>query len=178
MEEWRCVASLGNLYEVSNYGRVKSTGGTVNCGLGRMRNYKPRILCLQVNSKGYPCLRLKGKTYLIHRLVAEAFIENPFNYPAVNHKDENRQNNRADNLEWCTYKYNSNYGTIKEKLLAASKRKPVIQIFKDGTKKQWGSAREVEKALGYSHTNIARCCKNVYDTAYGCKWQYVGEVTA
>ena len=172
MEEWRSIPGLDASYEVSNYGRVRSVGGVVSCGLGRMRGYKSRILTPQVNNKGYLRICMCGKYWLIHKLVAQAFVPNPDNYPIVNHKDENRQNNCADNLEWCTYKYNSNYGTIKNKISEKMKKKPIIQIYKNGTTKIWHSLREIERVLGYSHANIAQCCKHKYDTAYGCKWEY------
>lgn len=57
----------------------------------------------------------RGRKKKIHRLVAEAFIPNPDNLPSINHKDENRTNNRADNLEWCTVAYNSTYGTVSQR---------------------------------------------------------------
>ena len=63
------------------------------------------------------CINGVGHKKTIHRLVAEAFIPNPNNYPCINHKDENKENNNANNLEWCTYKYNSNYGTCRERTL-------------------------------------------------------------
>lgn len=76
-------------------------------------------------SRGYPVVNLQMKTKYIHRLVAETFIPNPDNLPVVNHKDENKLNSSVDNLEWCTYKYNNNYGTCKErrKETIASKQK-------------------------------------------------------
>lgn len=73
-----------------------------------------------VSKQGYPRITVKvngkRKNVSIHRLVAETFIPNPNNYPIINHKDENKQNNNVDNLEWCTYKYNNDYGTRKNKV--------------------------------------------------------------
>lgn len=75
---------------------------------------KPNLM-----SNGYKTVELfnkdKSKRLLIHRLVAEAFIENPLNLPFINHKDENKGNNDVENLEWCTAKYNQNYGSCLEK---------------------------------------------------------------
>lgn len=95
------------LYQVSNLGRVK--------GLKNKHILKQRL-----KNNGYCVLTLckenKPKTYLVHRLVAEAFIPNPNNYPQVNHKDEDKTNNCVDNLEWCTKEYNMNYGTLIERM--------------------------------------------------------------
>ena len=95
-------------YQVSNYGQV--------------RNSKTgRLLKLQLNEKGYlrVALRIDGKTkwYRVSRLVASLFIPNPDNLPEVNHKDENKLNNRADNLEWCNRIYNVHYGTGLERMM-------------------------------------------------------------
>lgn len=82
-----------------------------------------------VNPQGYPMVNLQSNKKHIHRLVAEAFIPNPDNLPVVNHKDENKLNSSVDNLEWCTYKYNANYGTAKErarKTKTTKQRKPKI----------------------------------------------------
>ena len=103
-EEWRQIAEYEGLYEVSNLGRVKSTGWYVN---GVKRRYaRPRLRVLGVSTVGYPKVELAKdgaiKTLAIHRLVAMAFIPNPLGLPVVHHKDENRTNNRADNLEWVT----------------------------------------------------------------------------
>lgn len=107
----------------------------------------------------------------IHRLVAEAFIPNPLNLPEVNHKNENKSDNFVDNLEWCTSKYNSNYGT---KLLRCSKTrgKPVKCI---ETKMIYHSAREAERQTGIDNTQIIGVCKNKYGykTAGGYTWVYV-----
>lgn len=99
-EIWKDIPNYEGLYQISNLGRVKSIKNNII--------KKPSIL-----KKGYlnMCLRKNGKAkyILIHRLVALAYIPNPNNFPCVNHKDCNPQNNRVDNLEWITYKENNNY---------------------------------------------------------------------
>ena len=108
MEEiWKEV-KIDNIsrYEISSYGNVRLKNG--------------KSMSCKTQSNGYISIDLSDdfhnrKGYLVHRLVALTFIPNPNNYPIVNHKDENPRNNRVDNLEWCTPKYNSNYGNIKEK---------------------------------------------------------------
>ena len=86
-----------------------------------------KLLKQSVNSFGYKQINLykdgKMKRYLVHRLVAIAFIPNPNNLPVVNHKDECKSNNNVNNLEWCTYEYNNNYGTKKERLSESKKGK-------------------------------------------------------
>lgn len=79
------------------------------------------------DSQGYLVVNLQGEQKKIHRLVAEAFIPNPDNLPVVNHKDENKSNPSVDNLEWCTYKYNNNYGTCKERRKETIARKRKIK---------------------------------------------------
>lgn len=110
-EIWKSVKGWEDLYEVSNFGNIRSL------------HYKnPYLMKPILDNKGY--LRVsfveknskRYKRFAVHRLVAEAFISNPNNLPQVNHKDENKQNNCVDNLEWCTNKYNCNYGKYKDKV--------------------------------------------------------------
>ena len=107
IEIWKDVPGYEGLYQVSNYGRVLS--------LYRYRKKSQNILKTFTRKTGYIAVTLqkngKRETKLVHQLVALCFIDNPNNYPIINHKDENPSNNRVDNLEWCTHKYNSNYGT-------------------------------------------------------------------
>ena len=111
-EEWRDIEGWEGLYQISNLGRVYSCAN---------RNYKK----LTIRKTGYVVVSLicrsknMRKQYKVHRLVAQAFIPNPNNLPCINHKDENKENNRVDNLEWCTNKYNSNYGHCREKISKA-----------------------------------------------------------
>ena len=122
-EVWKDVVGYEGLYQVSNEGRVKKLAHTIydtgKGGTKRVRHYPAKILKLILNAQGYYTVGLsinkKGKTHLVSRLVAQAFIPNPDNLPCVNHKDENSQNNYVDNLEWCTRAYNNQYGTIRER---------------------------------------------------------------
>ena len=119
IEVWKDIDGFEGLYQVSNYGRVKSLERTVTYSSGNVHWYPERVLVPVDAGNGYLRVSLsinnKYKSHLIHRLVAKAFVENPDNLPCVNHKDENQSNNHIDNLEWCSYKYNSNYGTAVER---------------------------------------------------------------
>ena len=120
VEIWKSIENFP-YYEVSNFGNVRSVDRVFTDTLGRKVNRKGKLLKCDTNGR-YKLVRLynisQGKdiALLVHRLVAQAFIPNPNNLPCVNHKDENPGNNDFRNLEWCTYKYNSNYGTIKQRL--------------------------------------------------------------
>ena len=110
-EIWRPVVGYEGLYEVSNTGRVRSLDKYDSMN----RFLRGRILRLFTDGLGYLRAQLysnsKRKSFLVHRLVAQAFILNPDNLPQVNHRDENPSNDNVDNLEWCDGKYNVNYGT-------------------------------------------------------------------
>ena len=113
IEEWRPIEGYEGLYEVSSYGKDRS--------LDRFyyRLHKGKVLSPTKDRYGYLTVTLncngKSKTIKIHRLVAQAFLPNPDNLPQVNHKDEDKTNNNVDNLEWCTAKYNVNFGTRQER---------------------------------------------------------------
>ena len=119
MEEWRSIPGYEGLYEVSSYGRVKSLEISYTRKNGIMDHKPEIILSPKNNGTGYFMVCLyKNKThkyYLIHRLVALTFLPNPDNLPCVNHKDEDKTNNKVDNLEWCDHKYNSNYNGVLKK---------------------------------------------------------------
>lgn len=125
------------------------------------------------------------KKYRIHRLVAQAFIPNNDHLPVVNHIDENKLNNRVDNLEWCTnkeniHKYLKNHGKFsnkkKEKNKEYHKPRAILQINKDGSIiKQWNSMMDIERALGIKSGNVSNCCNNIKKTAGGYIWKYANE---
>ena len=118
------------------------------------------------------CINGIPKAYYIHRLVAQTFIPNPKNYPQVNHKDENSFNNNVNNLEWCTEKYNCNYGTRIERF-STKIRKAVDMFTKDGLYvKSYISIADADRKTGIRFTNISACCRGKVKNAGGYVWKF------
>ena len=123
-EIWKPVVGLEDRYMISSLGMVKSLAYDIVDSIGRHVHRKEKLMKVKVcSSTGYPQVNLwvgeKNKPFSIHRLTAEAFIPNPNNYPCVNHIDEDRSNSVLGNLEWCTYGYNTTYGSARERRRAA-----------------------------------------------------------
>lgn len=166
MEEiWKDVVGYEGLYQVSNFGKVRSA--------------RSNIIMSQSCIRGYMVVTLSNprKQKKIHRLVAEAFIPNPNNLPCINHKDENKAHNTVDNLEWCSIRQNNLYGTRQQRA-SKSKMIPVIQYDLDGNQiAEFDSAQSIENILGYSDAQICECCKGRSAVGYGFQWRYKGDST-
>ena len=188
-EEWRPVEGWEGLYEVSNMNRVKSVERTVWDNRGYYKIVAERFLKPGKNRSGYLYVALwkdgKAKYYLVHRLVATAFCENPEGYTEVNHIDEDKTNNCADNLEWCSRSYNLTYnGRAKkvgkksaEKLTNHPKTsKPIIGIdVRTGLIVEFASVHEAEREIGIHHSNIIKCCKGKANSCGGFYWMYAND---
>ena len=179
-EIWRDIKNYEGLYQVSNKGRVKSLERIIIRKNGRKQIIRERVLKSKTERNGYVQINLsdcrgKRKLLSVHRLVCEAFHKNPENKPCVNHIDEDKTNNAASNLEWCTYKENNNHGTHNARV-AESLRKPVAQYIPDGELvKAWESISEVHMKLGFAPSNISSAARGKYKTAYGYVWKYIEE---
>ena len=176
-EVWRDIEGYEGLYQVSDQGHVKSLERTFIDNSGRKQTVKERILKPATTYNGYlfVCLSDGGerKKLRVHRLVCQAFHENPDGKPCVNHIDENKTNNAASNLEWCTYEENNNHGTRNARS-AETKSKPVAQYAQDGELiKVWASTMEVERQAGFSNGNISQSANGKRKQAYGFIWKYV-----
>ena len=176
IEIWKEIPGWEGEYQVSTEGRVRKLN----------RKSKRGILKGSTNSKGYEQVSINNKQYLIHRLVAQAFIPNPNNLPYVNHKDENTSNNAVWNLEWCDQKYNMNYGTCLQKRSESMKKawtdsnsklnnslnKKIICI---ETGQIFDSINEASNWAKCSRINISNCLRGEQKTAMGYHWQYCND---
>lgn len=171
-EIWKEIEWTSGDYMVSNLGRVLAIPRVVRFGC-QERTTKKKILAQIDNGHGYLYVNIYGQKYYVHRLVADAFLDNPMNLPQVNHKDENTANNCADNLEWCTSKYNCNYGSHNDKLKIAKRNKYIVVNVETGD--VYGCPIDVQEALGIHHDSVSRCCRNGKGTAGGFHWRYIND---
>jgi hypothetical protein len=141
---------------------------------GRVWSYRKNIFLSPFkNNVGYLVVNLKkdGKSYkkLVHRVVSEAYIENPYNLPQVNHKDENKENNCLTNLEWCTAKYNMNYGTCVDRIV--EKNSMPIRCIETG--EVFKSLRDCERKTGLSESNISKVLSGKAKQTCGFTFEFI-----
>lgn len=199
IEEWRSVCGFEGYYEVSNTGNVRSCDRYVNAKLGSKSFLKGEMMKLQKNHKGYMTVILhknnKHYSKTVHRLVAEAFIDNPENLPQVNHKDTDKTNNNVTNLEWISNYDNMQHAmqhgcyknaftekarasTIKNLEKAIDRLKIAVIQYDMG----WNKIREFEsisfagRTLGISASKIVACCKGKRNMCGGYRWKYKEEI--
>ena len=170
-EQWKPVVGYEGLYEVSNLGNVRKSS--------TKKVRKPFL-----NRQGYARVDLwkdnKHISYTVHRLVAKAFLPNPDMKPEVNHIDENRLNNRVDNLEWCTRLENMHHGTLYERQSKSLTNnslisKAVVALDDAGNiVGEFPSMTEASRTLGISQCSISHCCSPKYKIyhAGGLVWRY------
>ena len=186
-EIWKDIEGYEGLYQVSNLGRVRSLDKYRNGRNGAQVFCKGKILKpFKSGPANYLTIALgrKKKAY-IHRLVAIAFIQNPLNKKEVDHINCNITDNTIENLRWVTRKENLNNPITKKRNSESRKggyqpkgkenkrSRPILQYSLNGEFiKEWGSQREIKRALGYSNGNIYNCCALKSKTAYGYIWRF------
>ena len=199
MEEWRDIKGYEGRYQISSEGRVKSLKRiTRNNQIIKEKIRKPKI-----DKDGYCCVKLWidgiSKEYFIHRLVAQAFIPNPYNKPCIDHINTNKTDNRAENLRWCTHKENTNNPISREKYLKnryrveverrisiykptkeavakmAEKHKKPVGMYKDGNLiKRFDSAADAEREnKDYKYMSISAACNGRIKTYRGYEWKFI-----
>lgn len=201
-EQWKPIIIEKNgevydyegLYEVSNFGRVRSCDRISVSG----HRLKGKIMKLTVDKTGYVfvalCKNGEQQRFTVHRLVATAFLPNPNDLPEVNHKDENPVNNHSENLEWCTHKYNMNYGTRSERAgrkmkgrtfteehkqkmsenhadISGSKNPRAHKVICIETQQVFNTIKEAEQWCGKK--GVKECCRGRAKTCGGFHWQYL-----
>lgn len=195
VEEWRDIPGYEGIYEVSNLGNVRSLDRFVKSkheGFYAFINGKQ--LTPIKNRAGYLrinlCNEYGRKAKFVHQLVAIAFIKNPNNLKQINHKDENPLNNRVENLEWCTAKYNSNYGNHNKKISEATKgkkknisketidrinqnkRRPVIGTNMETGEEIYIRSISDSKFYGFSVNGVSYCVTKRQKNHRGYTWRY------
>ena len=175
-EIWIDIEGYEGLYQVSNFGRVKSLGNDKSRREKILKTYIDGTRHLRVN------LSKNGveKQYYIHQLVAQHFMPNPDNKPELHHIDHNPENNRVDNLVWLTHEeHKAEHPEVYEACGKAAKKtnsKHINQFTLDGLfLRALYSSHDIQRELGYYQQNIIQCCKGKLKTAYGFKWKYADE---
>jgi len=185
-EIWKPIADYKGLFEVSSLGRIKSLEREVVNNLTGRIHVKPEIICKQQkNGHGYMCITLqrpgkkdKRRRY-VHQLVAEAFLSNPNSLHDINHKNEDKTDNRVENLEYCDRKHNMNWGTLQERkrnkmyknteerfsdVVQYTVNMKIVAVYKN--------AGDASRKTGFRRGSISRCCRGERNTYMGYKWGY------
>lgn len=180
-EQWKDINGYEGIYQVSSLGRVKSLARTVY--RPNPRNGEPmacpqpeRILAQFDHSAGYLSTHIARKQKTVHRLVAMAFVPGYREGLVVNHKDENRHNNRADNLEWVSQYDNIHYGTGIDRMKTTKREtaRTIEQIDSSGNVVgRYKSSIEASAATGIGRSAISNTLAGYSQTAGGFRWQYV-----
>ena len=178
-EQWRTAVYDGivyeGLYKVSNFGRILS--------LNYNKTGKPDLMTPRKRKDGYFQVNLRKngeyKTCSLHRLVAQTFLPNPNNLPQVNHIDQDKTNNRVENLEWKSPKDNCNHGTRNERIAKANTNgklsKKVLQFTLNGKLiREWPSIMECERN-GFDSGNVCKCCNGKLPHYKGFLWMYADD---
>lgn len=184
-EEWRDVVGYEGYYKVSSLGRLKSLARIINKSDGTKQSRNSIIRKQIIHPTGYCITTLsnnRGISIKIHRLVAQAFLDNPKNKRTVNHKNGIKTDNRVKNLEWATDKENilhsfrelGQKGSHLGKLGALNHNsKPIIQFTKSGDFiQEFAGQREAERITGVSQRDISNCCNGRQKSANGYAWKY------
>ena len=186
-EIWKDIKDYEGLYQVSSLGRVKALERKLyNKGIKKEILQKERIMSNKKNNgNGYIVVSLTkngiSKNKYVHRLVAEAFLKNENNLPCINHKNEIKNDNNVNNLEWCTYKYNNNYNNKVEKIskkLINNKKisKKIYQLDENGKIiKSYPSIKQASRELNVSTQALCDCLKGKQIHSAGYKWKYAEE---
>jgi len=172
--EWKDIQEYEGFYQVNWYGLIKSVERTVVRKDGKIKTYKEKILRQHEHYKnGYLSVMLSKvgiqKRFMVHRLVAEAFIPNPDNFPEINHINGKKSNCWVENLEWVSHKQNSQHAAK----IGLLKKRPVVAILPDGSREyEFDSTKEAERQTGVNITSISLCCNGKRKTAGGLIWKY------
>lgn len=195
MEIWKNIVGYEGLYQVSNLGRIRSLDRISKRNSISTRRIRGTIMKTHKYTNGYLFISLckdgEKKHFLIHRLVAMAFIPCCTEGYEVNHKNEKKTDNCVDNLEWITHKQNINYGTMIERRTLHSNfkginnpmfgrkgannpnSKPVLQFDLNGNLiRRWDCAKDIKRELGFNDSSIVKVAKGKQKTSYGFIWKY------
>lgn len=179
-EIWKDVVGYEDLYEVSNFGNVRSLYRVRKNGVLTKREepyYPHQHSCHSGHLAIWLYKNGASRKWLVHRLVAIAFLPNPDNLQFINHKDEKPYNNHVENLEWCTTAYNNSYGTVRCRmsntlLNRSDLSMPILRVSSNGDIREYPSMQEAVRENHLPQSNIWKCCNGKRRTCGGYAWRY------